>query len=265
MARAIEQIERELTQLKERSLLLGKELEDVYRKYFAVLTTAIEKQTTQACYYLCTNDYPEAFLQLSYGQREHLLKSMQRVIKHSNTDLNSKLISPQIAEGQTDPTAVNLERFATPEELYNWQKEVERSIQKTNQLISHKINLLLHQSRILPTHLPNAILEASAKGGERGENMTDVPNILSILVEEKDNDDEDDDDESERRSGIVKLDILYLRLTEIEFVDMVVMSWRKQVNQLASKVANLRREYHNKQKELKIAEAESAWRNSWFD
>jgi hypothetical protein len=264
MAKAIEQIERELTKLKESSLQLGEELEQAYKKYFADFVLAIEKQTIQACYYLCTNDYPEAFLQLSYSQRGHLLKSIQRVIKHAIADLDNKLFSPQVEENQTEIpiiTTINSDRFATPEDLYNWQKDIERSLYKTTQIISHKINLLLQQSQILPTNLPKAVLEATTKGGERGENMTDIPNILTMLVEEND----EDDDESDRRPGIIKLDILYLRLTEIEFVDMVVMSWRKQINQLVTKISNLRREYRNKQKELKIAEAESAWRNSWFD
>ena len=58
---------------------------------------------------------------------------------------------------------------------------------------------------------------------------------------------------------------LYLRLTEIEFSDGTVLSCRKQINQLVNKISVLQREYLQKQQELKIAEAESAWRNSWFE
>jgi hypothetical protein len=267
MTRAIEQIERDLTQLTEKSLLLGTEIEQVYQKYLAVLAPAIKKQAIQACYYLCTNDYPEAFLQLSYSQREQLLKSFQRVINHAIRDLDHKL-SPLSGDEQPSATStleIAADRFRTPETLYFWQKDLDQAIHQTTQIISQKINLLLQQSHILPTALPKAILEATTKAGDRGENLTDVPNILSMLVEEEEDDGEDESDRDRIHPAMMKLDILYLRLTDIEFIDMVVMSWRKQINQLVGKIAHLRREYRNKQTELKIAEAESAWRNSWFD
>lgn len=265
MARAIEQIERDLTQLKSQSLKLGEELEQLYQKYFALLGPAIAQQTIQASYYLCTTSYPDQFLRLSASQREHLLKSFQRVIKYAIADLEEKLSPPQ-PEGisaETKTTKVASDRFTTPESLYNWHKELEQAIQHTTTTISHKVNLLLQQAQILPSSLPKSILEATTKAGERGENMANLPNLLSVLIERSET--EDSDEEEDLRLNIIQIDTLYLRLTEIEFVDMEVMSWRKQINQLVSKIRTLRREYQHKQKDLKIAEAESAWRNSWFE
>jgi hypothetical protein len=268
MAKAIEQIERDLTKLKSQSRELGEELFQSYQKYFDILTTAIEQQTIQATYYLCTNSYPEEFLQLSYSQREHLLKALQRVIKNAIAELKEKLSPSARVDSTSESTAVeiNSDRFADPELLYAWQKELEGEIKLTTQSISHKINVLLQQAQILPSSIPKPILEATTKAVDRGENMANVPNILSILVEQEDEDEEDEDsDRDDNNLKIIQIDSLYLRLSEIEFVDMMVMSGRKQINHLVSKLRNLRREYRHQQQELKIAEAESAWRNSWFE
>jgi hypothetical protein len=63
----------------------------------------------------------------------------------------------------------------------------------------------------------------------------------------------------------VQIHSLYLRLTEVEFSDVNVLALRKNIDRLVDKTKALRREYLQKQQELKIAEAESAWRNSWFE
>jgi predicted translin family RNA/ssDNA-binding protein len=64
---------------------------------------------------------------------------------------------------------------------------------------------------------------------------------------------------------IVRIHSLYLRLTEVEFADVNVLGLRKNIDRLANKISTLKREYLKKQQELKIAEAESAWRSSWFE
>jgi len=43
------------------------------------------------------------------------------------------------------------------------------------------------------------------------------------------------------------------------------MANRNQIRQLSSRLSTLRREYHKKQRERTIAEAEAAWRISWFE
>jgi hypothetical protein len=64
---------------------------------------------------------------------------------------------------------------------------------------------------------------------------------------------------------VTQLIAIQLRLSEIEFADTNVRTARNQVRQLESKLASLGREYHKRQRERTIAEAEAAWRASWFD
>ncbi len=280
MAKPIEQIEQDLTQLRDASSQLGVELTAAYKSYFETLAPTLKQQSIQGCYYLCTNAYTEAFLHLSYNQRSQLLKTLQRVIKNAVADLLTK-IEPSASNSNdadddeptgdlTSMSATSIDWFATPESLSTWQKNLELEISRSLKEISYKVNLLLQQGQVMPPAIPKPILEANQQIEERGGNTTNIPNILSVLVEQDGHKNqqlntEAEDDEEDNLPNIMQISSLYLRLTEIEFSNVTVLTSRKQINQLVNKTKSLRREYLHKQQERKIAEAESAWRNSWFE
>ncbi len=286
MVRPIEQIEQDLTQMRTASSQLGEELMATYKSYFVSLAPTLKKQSIQGCYYLCTNCYPEAFLELNYNRRSQLLRTLQRVISNVITDLVVQ-IEPSARTNDEDETTGDLtsmpvtpvDWFATPSSLSTWQQNLESAISHSLKEISYKANLLLQQAQILPVTIPKPILEANPEVDRQGGNTTNIPNLLSILIER-----ESDREEVEDRSpatGLMGLDLqlpqadesgeiiqiysLFLRLTEVEFSDVTVLSLRKNISQAVNKVNTLRREYVQKQQELKIAEAASAWRNSWFE
>jgi hypothetical protein len=286
MVRPIEQVEQDLTQMRTASSQLGEELMATYKSYFASLAPTLKKQSIQGCYYLCTNCYPEAFLELNYNRRSQLLRTLQRVISNVITDLVVQ-IEPSARTNDEDETTGELtsmpvapvDWFATPSSLSTWQQNLESAISHSLKEISYKANLLLQQAQILPVTIPKPILEANPEVDRQSGNNTNIPNLLSVLIER-----ESDREESEDRSpatGLMGLDLqlppadesgeivqiysLFLRLTEVEFSDVTVLSLRKNISQAVNKVNTLRREYLQKQQELKIAEAASAWRNSWFE
>jgi hypothetical protein len=306
MARPIEQVEQDLTQLRSASIQLGAELTTNYKNYFDTLAPALNQQSIQGCYYLSTTCYPEAFLKLNYNQRSQLLKTLQRVIGNVIANLIVHIEPVRRSNSSDDePTGeltsmpmMPMDWFATPDSLSTWQQNLEAEISHSLNEISYKVNLLLQQAQILPPNIPKPILEASPEADRQGSNTANIPNILSVLIE-RDGDEEQQLDRAseegllgllaERRLGlnsveierddfsdqsliqpddfpeIIQIHSLYLRLTEVEFSDVIVLSLRKNISQLVNKVNSLRREYRQKQQELKIAEAESAWRNSWFE
>ncbi len=279
MAKPIEQIEQDLTKLCQASSQMGIELTAAYKSYFETLAPTLKQQSIQGCYYLCTSAYTESFLRLSYNQRSQLLKTLQRVIKNVVADLVTR-IEPAAHHHDADddePTgdltamaATSIDWFATPESLSTWHKNLELEIGRSLKEISHKVNLLLQQGQIMPPSIPKPILEANPQADERGVNTTNIPNILSVLIEQSANKDdqlnsENEDEDEDDLPNIVQIRSLYLRLTEIEFSNIAVLTSRKNINQLTNKIKILRREYRQKQQEHKIAEAESAWRNSWFE
>lgn len=277
MAKPIEQLEQDLTKLKRISGEVGRELTAAYKAYFEIFAPTLKQQSIQGCYYLCTNGYTDAFLKLSYNQRSQLLKTLQRVIGNVAADLVTCIDPSQRRNDDDDdePTgdltmlsAAPIDWFATPETLSTWQKNLESEIIRSLKEISYKVNLLLQQGQVMPPSIPKPILEANPQADERGGNTASIPNLLSVLIkediarDEKINLEEDDEDNIPK---IIEIHSLYLRLSEVEFSNASVLTLRKSINQLVNKTKILRREYFQKQQELKVAEAESAWRNSWFE
>jgi hypothetical protein len=278
MAKPIEQIYQDLNNLKIASTDLGAELTVAYKSYFAALAPTLKQQSIQGCYYLCTNGYTEAFLKLSYNQRSQLLKTLQRVIGNAVANLLTQ-IDPSARnsndEDDDEPTgdltvmsATPIDWFATPESLSTWQKNLESEIRHTLKDISYKVNMLLQQAQVMPQAIPKPILEANPQADERGGNTMNIPNLLSVLIKQdlpQAAKSSGEEEEEEDMPKIIQIHSLYLRLTEVEFSNATVLTGRKNLSQLANKAKTLRREYLQKLQELKVSEAESAWRNSWFE
>jgi hypothetical protein len=278
MAKPIEQIYQDLNNLKIASTDLGAELTVAYKSYFEALAPTLKQQSIQGCYYLCTNGYTEAFLKLSYNQRSQLLKTLQRVIGNAVASLLTQL-DPSARNSNDDdddePTgdltvmsATPIDWFATPESLSTWQKNLESEIRHTLKDISYKVNMLLQQAQVMPQAIPKPILEANPQADERGGNTMNIPNLLSVLIKQdlpQAAKSSGEEEEEEDMPKIIQIHSLYLRLTEVEFSNATVLTGRKNLSQLANKAKTLRREYLQKLQELKVSEAESAWRNSWFE
>lgn len=291
MARSIEQVGQDLHHLQANSSKLGAELTAAYQSYFTGLAPTLKQQSIQSCYHLCTTCYPDAFLKLNYNQRSQLLKTLQRVIGNVIADLVVHINAPG-SNNDDEPTGeltsipiMPIDWFATPTSLATWHQNIEAEIAHSLKEISYKVNLLLQQARIMPANIPKSILEASDEADRQGEGIANVPNLLSIPIEQELDEAQLDaeisktilgngadisislgiDSDGEDFSQIVQIYSLYLRRTEIEFADINVLALRKNIDKLVDKVKALRREYLQKQQELKIAEAESAWRNSWFE
>ncbi len=277
MARPIEQVEQELTKLRMASSQLGKELTIAYQSYFEAFAPTLKKQSIQGCYYLCTTGYPETFLKLNYERRSQLLKTLQRTINNAvanlvaHTDPSNRSSSSHDDDDEptgeiTSISMLTTDWFATPISLSTWQKNLESEISHSLKEISYKINLLLQQGQISPPNIPKPILEANPQADLQGGNIVNIPNILSVLVEQNSSEgaaiaDLEDDDVPK----ILPIHSLYLRLTEVEFSDAMTLSCRKNIEVLVNKITLLRREYLQKQQDLKVAEAAAAWRNSWFE
>jgi len=145
-----------------------------------------------------------------------------------------------------------------PEQLAQWQEQLEQAIAQTLQTISLETNRLLQKSGIIPDKLPAAVLEAAAKVEASTEVTAGSPNLLNLLMESESEEDSED-------STLTRILAINLRLSEIEFTDPTLSAGRNQIRKLLGKVSTLQREYHKKQRERAIAQAEAAWRSSWFE
>lgn len=303
MARAIERIEQDLAALEDAIALLRAELYSTYSQYLQLLGQAVRRQLILASYQVCTHGYPEAFLNLSFNEREKLQQSIQQMGKKAQEELLSHLessknltkteptqsdepppvrsltsdeqpqdVSQDVTQeqlSQPDRVPGSLEAQETveiikkeptkPEQLLQWQEKLEEAIAKTLQTLSLEINRQLQQTGIIPSKLPAAVLEAAAKADSSTESVTvGSPNLLNLLMETESEDDSED-------STLTRIIAINLRLSEIEFADPALNAGRNQIRNLSGKGHTINREYHKRLRERAVAQAEAAWRASWFE
>jgi hypothetical protein len=152
----------------------------------------------------------------------------------------------------------------SPESLARWQNSIERSIAHILKLLSRDTNRLLQQSGILPSQLPEPVLEAASGAESSGDSVAGPPNLLNLIIET-------DASSASRNlaetlaSRALHITAVKLRLSEIEFADAGTSAWRQQIRNLSVRLNSLGRDYQKKQRELAVVEAESAWRSSWFE
>ncbi len=96
MAQSLEQINQNLQQLEQQAIDLGEKLHLAHQGYRNVLGQTALDQLIMACFTLCTEAYPEEFLQLSVNERHQLQTDIQAIAAKMRQDL-SHVSSPQTA------------------------------------------------------------------------------------------------------------------------------------------------------------------------
>ncbi|AFZ02543.1 hypothetical protein [Calothrix sp. PCC 6303] len=148
---------------------------------------------------------------------------------------------------------------SNPVEVSKWYQSIELAAQYNLKKTSHEANLILQKANLLPQKLPPAILEAATAASENSAEIAPAPpNLLNLVIEVGNK-------QQSRESGLTKIMAINLRLAEIEFADSNLSSQRRQINEILTGLQKLRREYLKKQRERSIAEAEGAWRASWYE
>nr|MCU0570349.1 hypothetical protein [Oculatellaceae cyanobacterium Prado106] len=89
------------------------------------------------------------------------------------------------------------------------------------------------------------------------EAIANQPNLLNLLIKSS--------IKGNKESVMTQVMAIRLRLSEIEFSNANVIHWRSKIRGLSTQLNKLHREYQKKQKEKAIAQAEAAWRSSWFE
>ena len=152
----------------------------------------------------------------------------------------------------------------SPESLARWQNSIEKSIVHILKLLSRDTNRLLQQSGILPSQLPEPVLEAASGAESSGDSVAGPPNLLNLIIETEAPSASRNLAET-LASRALHITAVKLRLSEIEFADAGTSAWRQQIRNLSVRLNSLGRDYQKKQRELAVVEAESAWRSSWFE
>ena len=100
MARTVGQIEQDIVALEQAIATFAQEFERFYRQYLDELGQSVRRQLILASYYLCTQSYPEPFLDLSVSQRESVQRSLRQLAKTAQSKLLGYLEPPEAAAPQ---------------------------------------------------------------------------------------------------------------------------------------------------------------------
>jgi hypothetical protein len=302
MVRARERIEQDLAALEEALAALTLEFQSTYEGYLTALGQAVRQQLILACYHLCTQAVPESFLKLSFDGRQKMQQSVRRLAAASEEKLRALVTESEAeeeiekeeeeddfdkeeeeeeeeeedAEDKKEKKELSATNYlfsvanyqvptaTSPESLARWQNSIEKSIAHILKLLSRDTNRLLQQSGILPSQLPEPVLEAASGAESSGDSVAGPPNLLNLIIET-------DAPSASRNlpetlaSRALHITAVKLRLSEIEFADAGTSAWRQQIRNLSVRLNSLGRDYQKKQRELAVVEAESAWRSSWFE
>ncbi|AOY83723.2 hypothetical protein BJP36_31210 [Moorena producens JHB] len=287
-------IDQELAALEEAITHLAKEFQITYSNYLTFLGQCVGQQLIMAAYRICTQGYPESFLNLSVNSRQQLQQSLRKLAQETqqqlpslleqwqesrsattddsdhDSDHDSEMPSSEIPSSTEDSPFLNAPTEPSPaaeltsnprnsiEKLEEWLKHLESGITKTIQDVSVETNRILHKSSIIPDKFPQEILEAAAKVEASAVETAESPNIIKIMMETKGDGETDE-------SRLTRIIAIKLRLSEIEFADPNLTPGRKKIRDLLAKMSQLKREYYKKQRQKAVAQAEAAWRASWFD
>jgi hypothetical protein len=199
---------------------------------------------------------PDAPLQLNLDRPEELAIAMSAGLSEEVAIL---LVTSEAASPESElPTLHEAagDRPLHPKDIAYWQSQLEEAIVEVLQNLSHTTNCVLQQANILPSRLPEPVLEVAAKADLSSEATASPPNLLNLLIEA--------DGEDEKLS-MTQVMAMRLRLSEIEFGDAATAAHRSKLRHLMTQLGKLGREYQRKQKERAVAQAEAAWRSSWSE
>ncbi len=302
---SVERIEQDLTELDKAVAILAKELHGTYSEYLHALGQTVRQQLILATYHVCTQGYPTEFLEIASGQRHGLQQAVQALAKkvqksvqemlqapgdleppafnvrpanpvfHSDPVLDLLMgdsssiretpleaLSPWDLKGESD-----FGRSPTPDLICEWQEILEQGIIKELRTASHSANRLLQQAGILPKKLPESFLQGTSKS-DLSDLGSSPPNLLNAFIEaleESELDPQDEEDYDDDDTSVMQIVAIHLRLPEIEFANATTTALRNKLRNLSVRLKSLEREYDKKEHERAIAQAQEAWRATWFE
>ncbi|MBD1912473.1 MULTISPECIES: hypothetical protein [unclassified Leptolyngbya] len=141
--------------------------------------------------------------------------------------------------------------------LVQWQQRVEEGIVEVLHRLSHGTNRILHQAHVLPHQLPEPVLEVAVKSGMMTEPTPGSPNLINLVIESQ--------SEEKKASDVIRVVAIRLRLPEVEFANPILSNWRSRLRAINGRLSQVGKDYRKNQKERAIAQAELAWRSSWYE
>ncbi len=263
MSKSLQQIEKDLADLEKQVSQFAVIFYEKYQKYLDLLSQTVRQQVILASYQICTQIHPKSFLELSLGVRQ----SLQEQIRHYANDVHKKiravLDSTLDLKIEVQTVEEALEKMTIPDELSIWAQNIEQKIKKILDNYSNLLNQCFMEIGVFPDNLPATFLEMAIEAQEEGSAITGATNLLQVLIGAEE---VEQDDLMVKETKINSVIIVHLKLAELEFGNPALGIERQQVRYLVDdRLKSLSQIYQQKQRELAIVQAQTAWRSIWYD
>ena len=87
MTKSIQQVKQELKNLESTVADAAIELEELHRDYLNLLSQSLKQQLISACYQICTQLYPQSFIDLSLNDKQNLQQNLRQIAIELESDL----------------------------------------------------------------------------------------------------------------------------------------------------------------------------------
>ncbi len=142
---AIRQIREDLKRIELAIADIAKEFYSTYQGYLKVLGQGIGQQLIFASYHICTQAYPEAFIKLSFSQRQKMQEGLRERVKIAVQGLQELLEqNPEARQKLDETSAAELMKI-----LLNEEEEGEQEV--VPQLKDNKKGIEVDSSVLFPT------------------------------------------------------------------------------------------------------------------
>ncbi|ANV84804.1 hypothetical protein AWQ21_10685 [Picosynechococcus sp. PCC 7003] len=340
MVKAIEQVRRDLATISERVVGVREALTSAYGDYLNCLGDSLKRQLVLASYQLCTQIYPQKFLQLSHSQRQALQQELRQLGIDLQTRLHTLLTDPeeqpseaesevmaeffvdagdmentedldqelfevfesldqaiatddqleektdqadqlppqladkekrrelsQLAERIADSLAEMMQGSPvevstdenSPDYWLEWCKTIEKRIRRTLNQTSQAVNHQLQDAKILPENIPTTVLDMAIQADNQQHGGQMPSHLVNVVIEAELG------KKKKKRKHRTHLTAVHLKVSEVEFTEPGVSAQRRRLREQVDKLRNLQKYYQKAKQDLAIAEAEAAWRASWYE
>lgn len=295
MVRDLQHIEKDLESLEGQVSSIALKLETAGQEYLEILGETLQKQLVFSVYQICTQEYPESFLNLSLSQQQQLQKKLRDLGKEAKDNLNlggeilnqvrfneeeSENILSEAWESNNNAepslkTEINTEALknilqekeketdsiteeSNPEKVMAWSSLREQATVMILENVSSQANEILQDMNVLPQDLPKEMIDAAIQSEGAGSISNRAPGVLHLMLEMERN-------KGQEEEEVMQLTILRLRVAELEFAAPSLNTKRRELRNLEQQLQQLNQQYQKLQKERSIAQAELAWRSSWYE
>ena len=178
MTKSIKQVKQNLENLKSQVAETATELEELHSNYLELLSQSLKHQLILACYQICTQLYPQSFIELSLSAKQNLQQNLRKL----GIELQPKL-TELVEQKELEPRPVELNLMA--ELIKKLPKAKRKSGERENAIAESDLELVKAEIANIENLENFEDIELIAIDASSDEEEQESENFLSEVTKEQ--------------------------------------------------------------------------------